>query len=116
VPDAWIGLPSPWAEVRFIYLPASAFFDPVYGKSYSCIVCSKARQRCVLAREPVEGPKPLNNVENGYDTAKTGQTGEIAEMTLTVRNDRGKYQSRRWRLDWEPTSPETSPLSPCSAL
>jgi len=116
VPDAWIGLPSPWAEVRFIYLPASAFFDPVYGKSYPCIVSSKARQRCVLAREPVEGPKPLNNVENGYDTAKTGQTGEIAEMTLTVRNDRGKYQSRRWRLDWEPTSPETSPLSPCSAL
>ena len=59
------------------HIPASRF------------ACSKVRQRCDLAREPVEGPVPPNNVENGYDTAKTGQTGEIAEATLTARSTTG---------------------------
>jgi len=82
--DEQMGVPFPWADVRFLFLSVFSFFDLVCSQSYSCVTCSGLRQHCFLAVD-VEGPVWWNNVENGYDSVKTGQTGEVAETTRGSR-------------------------------
>ena len=82
--DERMGVPFPWADVRFLFLSVFSFFDLVCSQSYSCVTCSGLRQHCFLAVD-VEGPVRWNNVENGYDSVKTGQTGEVAETTRGSR-------------------------------
>jgi len=82
-----MGVLFPWADVRFLYLPVFSFFDVVCNQSYSCVTCSGPRQHCVLAVD-VEGPVRWNNVENGNDAGKTGQTGGCG-------ND--KREQMRWK-------------------
>jgi len=76
-----VGVLFPWADVRFLHLPVFSFFDLVCSQSYSCV----AWDNSVLAVD-VEGPSRWNNVENGYDAVKTGQTGEAAETTRGSRS------------------------------
>ena len=44
-----MGVLFPWADVRFLYLPVSSFFDLICSQSYSCVTYSELRQHCVLA-------------------------------------------------------------------
>jgi len=54
-----MGVPFPWTDMRLLYLPVSSFFE--------------------MSRAPYGGTMPKM-------TVKTGQTGEVAETTLTARN------------------------------
>jgi len=67
-----MGVLFPWADMRFLHLPVFSFLTWL-AVSYIPASPVANRDSSVLVVD-VEGPLWWNNVENVYDTVKTGQT------------------------------------------